>query len=222
MKKAGENLSSSARAILLLRQADLTDVDHQIIIVNLEFDPNSPTADTHYEKCKASMERFQHSKVANNQVIGQKQSAMATFLACLEDREDFDQELADSIKTFLSTASTKRGGRGRGGRRGGTRGGGYAGNTNTKTKGIWKCDYCLCDCFPKWVPCECACSSLKKEECPKPNPARIKAYRKRKAEQEQEKSAKNPREEPEHEGTSFITFFQEFGNQSQLPSHANL
>ena len=41
----------------------------------------------------------------------------------------------------------------------------------------------------------------------------MKAYRKRKAEQEQEKSAKNPQEEPEHEGTSFITFFQEFGNQ---------
>ena len=71
VKKAGESLSSSARAILLLRQADLTDVDHQIIIVNLEFNPNSPNASTHYDKCKASMEKFQHSKVANNQVIGQ-------------------------------------------------------------------------------------------------------------------------------------------------------
>ena len=70
VRKAGENFSSSARAILLLRQADLTDVDHQIITVNLEFDPNSTTADTHYEKCKASMEKFQHNKVANNQVIG--------------------------------------------------------------------------------------------------------------------------------------------------------
>ena len=41
----------------------------------------------------------------------------------------------------------------------------------------------------------------------------MKAYRKRKAELEPEKSAKNPREDQEHEGTSFITFFQEFGNQ---------
>ena len=40
------------------------------------------------------MEKFQHNKVANNQVIGKKQSALATFLAGLEDGEDFDQELA--------------------------------------------------------------------------------------------------------------------------------
>ena len=109
VKKAGESLSSSARAILLLRQADLTDVDHQIITVNLEFDPKSSNESKHYDNCKASMEKFQHSKVANNQVIGQKQSAMATFLACLEDREDFDQDCADYIKTFLSTVSARRG-----------------------------------------------------------------------------------------------------------------
>ena len=71
VKKAGESLSSSARAILLLRQADLTDVDHQIITVNLEFDPKSSNESKHYDNCKASMEKFQHSKVANNQVIGQ-------------------------------------------------------------------------------------------------------------------------------------------------------
>ena len=41
----------------------------------------------------------------------------------------------------------------------------------------------------------------------------MEAYRKRKAEQELRKSAKNPRGDPEHEGTSFITFFQDFGNQ---------
>ena len=70
IKKTGESLSSSARAILLLRQADLTDIDHQLITVNLEFDPKSTTASTHYDNCKASMEKFQHSKVANNQVIG--------------------------------------------------------------------------------------------------------------------------------------------------------
>ena len=78
---------------------------------------------------------YSKSKVANNQVIGQKQSAMATFLACLEDREDFDQEQADYIKTFLSTMSARRGGRGRGGKRGGTRGG-HVGNNNTKANSL--------------------------------------------------------------------------------------
>ena len=160
------------------------------------------------------MEKFQHSKVANNQVIGQKQSAMATFLACLEDREDFDQEQADYIKTFLSTMSARRGGRGRGGKRGGTRGG-HAGNNNTKANRIWKCDYCLCNCFPKWEPCGCAYSSHKKEECPHPNPIKVKAYRKRKAEQDQERSAKRQQEgsEKDKEGPSFITFTQDFADQ---------
>ena len=41
----------------------------------------------------------------------------------------------------------------------------------------------------------------------------MKAYKKRKAEQDQEKSAKRQQEESEHEGTSFITFTQEFENQ---------
>ena len=39
VKKMGESLSSTCRAILLLRQAQLEDVDSQIITVNLEFDP---------------------------------------------------------------------------------------------------------------------------------------------------------------------------------------
>ena len=47
VKKAGENLSPTCRAILLLRQADLTNVDHQTITANLEFDPTSSTASMH-------------------------------------------------------------------------------------------------------------------------------------------------------------------------------
>ena len=39
VKKMGENLSPTCQAILLLRQAQLTDVDNQIITINLEFDP---------------------------------------------------------------------------------------------------------------------------------------------------------------------------------------
>ena len=76
VKKTGENLSSTFRAILLLRQANLTNADHQIIIANLEFNSTSSNVKMHYEKCKASLEKLQHSKVANDQVIGQEQSAM--------------------------------------------------------------------------------------------------------------------------------------------------
>ena len=47
VQKIGEGLSSTFRAILLLRQADLTNVDHQTITANLEFDPTSSTASMH-------------------------------------------------------------------------------------------------------------------------------------------------------------------------------
>ena len=181
VQKTGENLSSTCRAIFLLRQANLTDVDLQIITANLEFDPISPTASMHYDKCKANMVKFHHNKVVNNQVFRRTQSAMAALLACLEDRENLDQECADHIKTFLSTASAQQGGRDRGGKQGGRRGG-HAGNMIARPSRFWKCDYCLCDCYPKWEPCECACSSHDKEGCPKPNPTKVKAYGKGKAE----------------------------------------
>ena len=84
---------------------------------------------------------------------------MATFLAHLEDREDPDQECADYIKILPSTVSAKRGGRGRGEKRGE-----HAGNTNTKTNRLWKCDYCLCNCYSRWEPCGWACSSHDQEE----------------------------------------------------------
>ena len=142
----------------------------------------------HYDKCKASMEKLQHNKVVNNQVLRQRQSAMATLSACLEDRQDLDQERADYIKTFSSTVSAQQGGRSRRRKQGGT-GGGHAGHTNARTSRFWKCDYCLCNCYPRWEPCGCACSSHKKEECPHPNPTKVKAYRKRKAEQVQKRSA---------------------------------
>ena len=70
VKKMGENLSPTCRAILLLRQAQLTDTDNQIITINLEFDPTAKNASEHFSNCKANMEKFQHSKIANNQVVG--------------------------------------------------------------------------------------------------------------------------------------------------------
>ena len=69
--------------------------------------------------------------------------------------------------------------------------------------------------FLSGEPCGCAYSSHKKEECPHPNPIKVKAYRKRKAEQDQERSAKRQQEgsEKDKEGPSFITFTQDFADQ---------
>ena len=70
VKKLGETLSPTCLSILLLRQAQLTDTDSQIITMNLEFDPKAENADQNFEKCKAYMKKFQHNKTANQQAIG--------------------------------------------------------------------------------------------------------------------------------------------------------
>ena len=115
VKKLGETLSPTCLSILLLRQAQLTDTDSQIITMNLEFDPKADTAEQNFDNCKANMKKFQHNKIANHQAIGnqQKQSATSTFIASLDNNDDFDQEQVESIKTFLGNMSA-RGGRGGG------------------------------------------------------------------------------------------------------------
>ena len=87
---------------------------------------------------------------------------------------------------------------------------------NARTSRFWKCDYCLCNCYPKWEPCGCACSSHDKEECPKPNPTKAKAHRKKKAKQAQKRSAKRQQEDSEQnlEGPSFTTFIQDSADQT--------
>ena len=107
VKKLGETLSPTCLSILLLRQAQLTDTDSQIITMNLEFDPKADNADQNFENCKANMKKFQHNKIANHQAIGnqQKQSATSIFIASLDNNDDFDPEQVESIKTFLGNMS---------------------------------------------------------------------------------------------------------------------
>ena len=62
VKKLGETLSPTCLSILLLRQAQLTDTDSQIITMNLEFDPTANTAEQNFNNCKANMKKFQHNK----------------------------------------------------------------------------------------------------------------------------------------------------------------
>ena len=70
VKKLGESLSPTCLSVLLLRQAQLTDTDNQIITMNLEFDPKANNADQNFENCKVSMRKLQYNKIASHQVIG--------------------------------------------------------------------------------------------------------------------------------------------------------
>ena len=104
----GGTLSPNCLSILLLRQAQLSDTDSQIITINLSFDPKADKAEENFNQCKASMVKFQHSKTANHQAIhssnnsqNQRHSNTAAYLASLENSEEFDSDQIDSIKTFL-------------------------------------------------------------------------------------------------------------------------
>ena len=103
VKKLGESLSSTCLSVLLLRQAQLSETDNQIISMNLEFDPKANNADQNFESCKASMRKFQHNKTASHQVIGNQpeQSATSIVIASLDN----NQEQVESIKTFLGNIS---------------------------------------------------------------------------------------------------------------------
>ena len=144
--------------------------------MNLEFDPKADTAEQNFDDCKVNMKKFQHNKIANHQAIGnqQKQSVTSTFIANLDNNNDFDQEQVESIKTFLGNMLA-RGGRG-GGRRVGARGG-QAGGGLGQNKKVWKCEFCICS-HPRWKDCGCECVNHRRENCPNPDPAKAEAYKK--------------------------------------------
>ena len=61
VKKMGESLSPTCLAIMLLRNAQLTDTDSHIITINLEFDPKAVGAKENFEKMKAAMKKVKGS-----------------------------------------------------------------------------------------------------------------------------------------------------------------
>ena len=176
--------------------------------MNLEFDPTADTAKQNYESCKANLKMFQHNKITNHQAIGnqQKQSTTSTFIASLDNNEEFDQEQVKAIKTFLSDIST-RGGKG-GGQRGRVRGG-QAGGGLGQSKRLWKCDFCICS-HPKWKDCGCECVNHRKEKCPNPDLIKVKAHKRRKAEQDQNRHTKHRKNSPKQ---GFLTYTQGSTNQ---------
>ena len=121
VKKLGESLSSTCLSVLLLRQAQLSETDNQIISMNLEFDPRANNANQSFESCKASMRRLQHNKKASHQVTGNRseQSTTSTVNVNPENNDDLDQEQKEPIR--VSSGNTAARGRRRRRRRGGVK-----------------------------------------------------------------------------------------------------
>ena len=143
VKKLGETVSPTCVSILLfLRQAQSTDTDSQIIMMNVEFNPMADIAKQNCGNYKANMKKFRHNKTVNHQAIGnqQKQSTIFTFIS-LDNNENLNQEQVKAIKTLWSGISA-RGGMG-GGKRGRVRRG-QAGDGLGQNKRFWRCNFCIC------------------------------------------------------------------------------
>ena len=166
VKKMGETLSETCLSLFLLRQAQLTDTDSQIITISLEFDPKSPSAKENFNKTKAAMKKFQHTQAANQAITGHShshsQKTTGAYLANLQEEEELDPDQIEAVKTLVTSFRGGRGGRG--GLRGGR--GGRGGDPGTKKK-IWKCEFCMCR-HPKWKDCGCPCTTHRRENCPNP------------------------------------------------------
>ena len=162
VKKMGETYSSTTRAILMLSQANLTNIDHQLITNNINLDPNDKDKEKHFELVKDAMKKFQHMTTSNNPnaTIGfqcrhsNNAAPKGTYLTDHIDEDEVDDDLIEHIKTYVVDRKQSRSFNRYGAR-------------DKEKKRFWKCTNCIHLCpHPKWKPCDCDCSKHKKEECP--------------------------------------------------------
>ena len=121
---------SLCRTILLSRQANPTDVDLQIITANLEFDPIPSTASMHYNECKANMEKFQHNKESEEEILSFiVKEAEAEPQPLQKFFEILQQEDEPKAQEYCGTTCQQF-------------------HTDEESDD----DYCLRDCYPRWEP----------------------------------------------------------------------
>ena len=184
----GENISATTRSVLLLRQADLSNTDHQIITVNLCLDPKAPDADQQFEKTKEAMRKFQHTQMANATRLpsGSYQGAgvqtyLGDFIDNLKADDTVDEEVKQNITAYLAQQRSRGGGRGA--------------RHQGKSGRVWKCDYCLCD-HKRYINCGCPCTKHTKDKCPNPDKAKVAAAKEKDAEEKKAKEGAPPQEVP--------------------------
>ena len=208
----GETLSSTFKAVLLLRQADLTDTDQHIITVNIDLNPKAAGSKKHFEDVKDAMRKFQHTRQANASIKGASAQPTKTYLAAFLEQLEADGSLEEDTKYNIHTyaarqfSQAKRGGKswtrrpGGGGGGGGGRGGGHGGahggrvpqHGDTEVK-FWKCVYCICN-HRRWERCGCPCTTHKKEHCPNPDQAKVQKERNFQENKRKNEGAKEPEE----------------------------
>ena len=147
LQKMGENLSPRLLALFLLKNANLTDTEFQIVTANLDFSSEGK-ADSLYEDTKDSLNKHQNCRVINSKPGG-ADNAFLINLKSLDSLSEEDQnELVLWAKRKLKTGNSE-------------------GNSDDPPPKRWrKCHLCLCNCFPKWKKCDCPCSQHPHWKCP--------------------------------------------------------
>ena len=196
LEKMGESLSATLKALMLLANAKLTDVDRQIVTSRLNFATEDVVVKAAiYKDMKNALKVHQQSKTGSNDpkegAAGGEGRKILTLLNNIldpkgEDEEMSEEKLGDALCVFVEKYGLSK-------------------NGKSKDK-IWKCWKCLCSC-PKTRKCSCPCSNHKHWDCPKPNAAYYEKVKQRKSEEEEIQKTRRRSSSPEP-GKSFISFSQ--------------
>ena len=205
LEKLGESLSPNFQATFLLDRALLSINELQIISSKVTLnDPDDPDNVKPLEDMKAALRKHQQVYTAAGTSKQQQQqlSSNKTQLALLSyvDNEDSDAELElddhdlnpESVKTFLASIKKSSVISGKS-------------EEQNKEKRVWKCSICICECLPKWKPCEHPCSHHRYWQCPKYDKSKHGKFNKDKGKPNKRKIDTGDKTEKKKE-SSYLTY----------------
>ena len=150
LEKSGEKLSPRLLALFLLKNANLTDVEFQIITSNLDFSSDvkaKGSGQDMYQSTKDALNKYQNCRVINSD------SGNLDVKTLLVDTSNLDALSEDQKKELVLWVKRKQK---------------LEENADEEPpqKKWKKCFHCLCKCQPKWKKCDCPCSQHPPWKCP--------------------------------------------------------
>ena len=150
LEKLGEKFSSRLLALFLLKNANLTDVEFQIITANLDFSSEKEAKDQNlnlYQMTKDALNKYQNCRVINSDSCN---ADSKTLLLNTENLDSLTEEQQNQVVLWAN--KRKKGDQNM--------------SDDPPYKKWRKCYYCLCKCTPKWKKCDCPCSQHPPWKCP--------------------------------------------------------
>ena len=158
LEKLGEKLSPRLLALFLLKHANLSDTEFQIITANLNFSSEKvDEVNKLLEETKEALNKHQNCQAINSKVNSNNKSFFLSSSELDSLTEDQTNELVLWLKKKQKFNSSDQ----------------TTSEEQPPAKKWRKCRHCLCDCLPKWKKCEFPCSQHPPWKCPK-NPDKQK------------------------------------------------